>query len=132
MSTAAGEPTAVAAVRCRDDILQAMFWLRGEDPGARPEFGRLHRLLAVDADLLAAQLDKLVADGLLSRDGDLFTLTDDGAREGGRRFADEFGDLTKMAHGDCPPNCPHCEALRGDGCDHCVGADAGGPAQAGW
>lgn len=129
MRTAAGGPTAVAAVRCRDDILQAMFWLRGEDPGAHPAFGQLHRLLAVDVDLLAAQLDNLVADGLVRRDGDVFSLTDDGAREGGRRFADEFGDLTKMAHGDCPPNCPHCEALRGDGCDHCVGADAGG---AGW
>ena len=36
-----------------------------------------------------------------------YALTEEGAREGGRRFADEFKDLTKPGHGECGD--PDCE-----------------------
>jgi coproporphyrinogen III oxidase-like Fe-S oxidoreductase len=126
--TAATRPgEAMEALRCRDDILQAMFWLRGEDAGRGPDLATLGRLLVSDLDVVGAQLAILDADGLVRADGDHFHLTDAGVREGGRRFADEFADLTKAAHGDCPPNCPHCADLPRDACDHCAGSLLDGP-----
>lgn len=119
---------AVEALRCRDDILQAMFWLRGEDGGRGPDLATLGRLLVSDPDTVRAQLAILDADGLVRADGDHYHLTDTGVREGGRRFADEFADLTKAAHGDCPPNCPHCADLPRDACDHCAGSVLDGAA----
>lgn len=131
MTTAPDLGDAVAALRCRDDLLQAMYWLRGEDPGEGPDLATLDRLLLTDGELVRDQLRVLVADGLVVRRGDRFRLTDAGVREGGRRFADEFADLTRSAHGDCPPNCPHCADVPRDACDHCLGADPDGSSWAG-
>lgn len=122
---------ATAAIRCRDDILQAMYWLRGEDPSGDPDVSKLHRLLVTDRLLLETQLETLVGDGLVERCADRYRLSDSGVREGGRRFADEFGDLTRSAHGDCPPNCPHCADTPPDACEHCLGADPEGASWAG-
>ncbi len=122
---------ALAAIRCRDDVLQAMFWLRGEDPAGAPDVGKLHRLLVTELDLLRSQLVILAADGLVEQHGERYHLTDAGVREGGRRFADEFADLTRSAHGDCPPNCPHCAGIPRDACDHCLGAEPDGASWAG-
>ena len=36
-----------------------------------------------------------------------FRLTTAGVKEGGRRFADEFADVTKPGHFECAD--PHCE-----------------------
>ncbi|MGQ0607282.1 MAG: hypothetical protein ACT4OQ_02285 [Chloroflexota bacterium] len=122
---------ATAAIRCRDDILQAMYWLRGEDPTGDPDLPKLHRLLVTDLPTLETQLAILVGDGLVEQLDDRFRLTMAGAREGGRRFADEFGDLTRSAHGDCPPDCPHCAGIPRDACEHCLGAEPDGASWAG-
>lgn len=123
MTAIGARPESVAAIRCRDDILQAMYWLRGEDPTGDPTEKKLQILLVIAPDLVNRQLQTLVADGLVERVGDRLRLTAMGVKEGGRRFADEFGGLTKMAHGDCPPNCPHCADLPRDACEHCLGGD---------
>lgn len=127
MTTTTRATDAVEALRCRDDILQAMFWLRGEDAGRGPDLATLSRLLVSDPDTVRAQLSVLDADGLVRTDGDHYHLTDAGVREGGRRFADEFADLTRAAHAECPPNCPHCADLPRDACDHCAGSELAGP-----
>lgn len=131
MTQAPERDDVLAGIRCRDDILQSMYWLRGEDPSGDPDAAKLHRLLATEMDLLDAQLSILVADGLLGQHGTSYHLTEAGIREGGRRFADEFGDLTRSAHGDCPPNCPHCAGIPRDACEHCLGAEPGGGPWAG-
>lgn len=99
-----------ADVRLRDEILQAMYWMKGE--GLRTEVapGELVRLMGagMDPNRLEAAMESLARGGLLVPEaGGRFRLTDEGKREGGRRFADEFHGLTGQAHGEC--NDPDCD-----------------------
>ncbi len=112
--------SALAALRCRDDILQALFWLRGEGFAADADVDGVARLIGLDRTLVGPHLGGLVRDGYLEERAGRYRLSELGAREGGRRFADEFADLQLTAHGECPPDCPHCEAIERDGCTHCV------------
>ncbi len=97
----------------RDEILQAMFWLHGEGLADSVDPVEISRVLAADESVVFEQLGNLLADGYLERfQGHLhpsalpsFRLTDLGRREGGRRFKDEFGGLTRQAHGECAPGC---------------------------
>jgi hypothetical protein len=109
----------VAALRCRDDILQAMYWMRGEGFGEEADAGSLVSFLAVDEDLLREQLAILVEEGYLEESGGRYRLTELGVREGGRRFADEFAGLQNTAHGQCGPECPYCRDIPRDNCVHC-------------
>jgi coproporphyrinogen III oxidase-like Fe-S oxidoreductase len=109
----------MAALQCRDDILQVMYWMRGEELGEEVDEPQLSSFLAVDESLLREQLEILVEDGMLAESTGRFRLTEQGLREGGRRFHDEFADLQKTAHGECGPDCPYCRGIRGDDCPHC-------------
>lgn len=109
----------VAALRCRDDILQAMYWMRGEGFGEEADAGSLVSFLAVDEGLLREQLVILVEEGYLEEYGGRYRLSELGVREGGRRFADEFAGLQRTAHGQCGPDCPHCRDIPRDNCVHC-------------
>lgn len=111
---------AFAALRCRDDILQAMFWLRGEGFASEGDNESLARFLGVDAALVRDQLAALRRDGFVEQVDDRFFLSEVGVQEGGRRFADEFADLQLTAHGECPPDCPHCEGIDRASCSHCA------------
>ena len=99
-------PNSVAAT---DEILQVMYWLRGENiaPDVAPQ--ELARWVAVDAAQIESLLERLVVSKLLEYVPDRemrYRLTSAGAAEGGRRFADEFADLTKPGHYECAdPNC---------------------------
>ena len=110
----------VEALRCRDDILQAMYWMRGEGFGEDADAASLVSFLALDESLLREQLDILVEDGYLEESGGRYRLSDLGAKEGGRRFADEFSGLQDTAHGECGPECPHCQGISRDACVHCA------------
>src|SRR5215203_6208708 len=115
----------MTALRCRDDILQAMYWMRGEGFGEEADAGKLQSFLVVDEALLREQLKILVEEGNLEESGGRYRLSALGVKEGGRRFADEFTDLQHTAHGDCGPNCPHCQGIPRDACVHCA-PDGGG------
>lgn len=110
----------VDALRCRDDILQSMYWMRGEGFGDEANLTSLLSFLNVDEELLQSQLDVLVADGYLEEKAGWYSLTEIGAREGGWRFHDEIADLQKTAHGECGPDCPYCKGIRGEDCPHCA------------
>ena len=110
----------VSALRCRDDILQAMYWMRGEGFGEEADVGSLVSFLALDESLLCEQLDILIEEGYLEESGGRYRLTELGAKEGGRRFADEFSGLQSAAHGDCGPECPTCKGVPRDACVHCA------------
>ncbi len=98
-----------------------MYWLRGEGFGSDADAPGLARLIDVDTAMVGDQLTILEGQGSVERTGDRYRLSAAGLREGGRRFADEFSDLQLTAHGECAPDCPHCEGIeRGDGCTHCV------------
>jgi hypothetical protein len=95
----------VERLRIRDEVLQALYWMRSEGLGDAPAAAELARFLAVPAATLAAHLDRFVEDGFLERRGQGYALTTRGMEAGKRSFADEFADLTRPGHGECDEDC---------------------------
>lgn len=104
------------ALRLQDEALQILYWLRGEGLMADIGVADLKRFLDGTTEDLAAVLERLVEIGLVRRIGwdtvaaARYALTEDGVCEGGRRFADEFADMTKPGHGECGD--PECDCHR--------------------
>jgi hypothetical protein len=96
---------ALRALFWRDEILQVMYWIKGEGLGDTVDPVVLERFLGVDPSVSVEYLDRLVDEGLLTRSGSFYSLTDEGQALGGRVFADEFSELTRPAHGECGPDC---------------------------
>jgi hypothetical protein len=101
-------------LEAQDEVLQVMFWLRGEKLADDVSPADVARFTGASPDAAREVLGRLVERALVSvRHGDVdqrFALTADGIREGGRRFADEFADLTKPGHGECHD--PDCDCRR--------------------
>ena len=93
------------ALRVRDEVLQAMYWMRAEGLVEAPSAVELARFLAVPADTLTAYLERFTADGYLERARSGYRLTATGEDTGKRTFAEEFADLTRPGHGDCDEDC---------------------------
>ncbi len=89
----------------RSEILQVMYWLRGEGLGDVVDAALLERFLGVEADLGVGYLERLVLDGYLKRSGNGYVLSDVGLAEGKTEFAFSFADLTRPAHGECSADC---------------------------
>ena len=104
------------ALRARDEVLQVMFWMLGENIAHEVDAAYVARFLALPEGEIAAALGRLAAQRLVYRGGreGSFRLSEDGMREGGRRFHDEFRDLTKQPHGECMPGC-ECHRPEGEG-----------------
>ena len=97
---------ALRALYWRDEILEMMFWIKGEGLGDRIDPSILERFLGVDAAVGVQYLNRLVDEGLLSRTAEgLFELTEEGDRTGARLFVDSFAELTRPAHYECAPGC---------------------------
>src|SRR3954449_9300157 len=95
----------VEVLRIRDEVLQAMYWMRSEGISEAPSAEELSRFLAVPKDTLRVYLERYVDDGLLARSGASLTLTELGEQIGKRAFADEMADLTGATHGECDEDC---------------------------
>ncbi len=96
------------AVQAQDEILQVLYWMRGEKLGDEVPQGQLLRLLHVEEAELVAALGRLVARGLVeTTPTGCWRLTAGGDQEGGRRFREEFSPyLGKESHLSCTdPNC---------------------------
>jgi hypothetical protein len=93
------------ALRIRDEVLQALYWMRSEGLADAPETPELARFLAVRADTLTPYLQRFCEDGYLRRIGDGYALTEAGETAGKRTFAEEFADLTRPTHGECDEDC---------------------------
>ena len=93
------------ALRMRDEVLQAMYWMRSERIADSCSAVQLGRFLAVPADTLAVYLERFADDGLLERMGNGFALSASGEQAGRRAFAEEFADMTKPGHGECDDDC---------------------------
>ncbi len=98
----------------QDEVLQVMFWLRGEGLAADVNASDIARFTGGTESEVTRVLARLVERTLASvTRGDTeprFTLTPEGVREGGRRFADEFADITRPGHGECGD--PDCDCRR--------------------
>lgn len=92
-------------LRVRDEVLQAMYWMRSEGIGDAPAPAELARFLAVPADTLTVFLERFVADGHLDKAGDGYRLSTRGEEAGRRTFADEMSELTGSTHGQCDDDC---------------------------
>ena len=92
-------------LRIRDEVLQAMYWMRSEGLAQAPSGAELARFLAVPADTLRAYLERFVADGYLEAHAGGYRLTARGEESGRRTFAEEFADLTRPTHGECDEDC---------------------------
>ena len=97
-----------------DDVLQMMYWLRGEQLAVKVDVPTLERMSGLKPDQVQLALRALVSRGLIERtsiEEDVrYHLTEEGVREGGRRFADEFADITRPGHGECGD--PECDCHR--------------------
>lgn len=96
---------ALRALYWRSEILQVMYWLRGEGFGDQIDAGLIERFLGVEAAVGVRYLDRLVDDGYLTRAGDRYVLSETGEREGAFEFALSFSELTRPAHGECSADC---------------------------
>lgn len=89
----------------RSEILQVMFWLRGEGFGDLVDAELLQRFLGVEAGIGLRYLDRLVDDGYVVRVGDRYALSETGRQEGGLEFAMSFEEMMRPAHGECSADC---------------------------
>ncbi len=110
----------------RDEILQIMYWLRGEGLGEIIAPRDLVSFLQIDEASARGHLLEMQAEGYVvcpenASAGDHFTLTEFGIQEGQRLFAAEFAGLTAQGHGECNnPDCA-CHTLGPDACEHHLG-----------
>jgi hypothetical protein len=99
-----------------DEILQVMYWLRGEGLAQDVAAPDLTRWLGRAEREIAPLLERLAGAGFVQRVAMVpgaaprYCLTTLGRHEGGRRFADEFAELTRPGHGECGD--PNCECQR--------------------
>lgn len=89
----------------RSEILQVMYWLRGEGFGDLVDAPLIERFLGVEAHIGVTYLDRLVDDGDVTRDGEWYALSARGLEEGALEFASAFEALTRPSHGECSDDC---------------------------
>lgn len=92
----------------QDEILQVMYWMRGEGFGEKIPVADLRRFLDASDEILTANLSQLIEKNLVALDlQGKYELTESGVKEGGRRFADEFDGMLRQGHYEC--NDPDCD-----------------------
>jgi len=99
---------ALDALYWRAEILQALYWMRGEGLADAVAPASLASFLAAEPATVDRELRRLTEDGYLvgvDRGAVQYRLTDRGVAEGGRSFHDEFAAMTRPAHGECGPAC---------------------------
>ncbi len=96
---------ALRALYWRSEILQVMYWLRGEGLGDVVDPPLLERFLGVEAEVGVGYLDRLVVDGYLEQVPGGYVMSESGLAEGKTEFALSFADLTRPTHGECSPDC---------------------------
>ncbi len=96
---------ALQALYWRSEILQVMYWLKGEGLGEVVDAPLLERFLGVDAEVGMGYLDRLVVDGYLEPVSGGYVMSASGLAEGKTEFAISFSDLTRPTHGECSADC---------------------------
>lgn len=96
---------ALRALYWRSEILQVLYWLRGEGLGEVADAELMERFLGVEARIGVRYLRRLVAEGYLEEMDGGFRLSPLGLDEGKAEFASSFSALTRPAHGECSADC---------------------------
>jgi hydrogenase maturation protease len=102
----------IAELERRDEVLQLLYWMRGEGLGdvVRPD--DLVRFLDLPAADVGRLLNLMAEERFLETRSGGFALTAGGIEEGRRRFVEEFSPLLGQGHGEC--NDPECPCHLGD------------------
>ena len=114
------EKSPLRALFWKDEILQVLYWMKGEGLGKEVTAQQVVNLLNTNIDNLRFHLDKLSKEGFLDKKSNLYQLTEMGNKEAGRRFADAFSGLQKAGHGECGPDCEFCYGPDGVKLENCV------------
>ncbi len=117
-------PRALDELYWRAEILQVMYWMKGEGIAEDVTSTSLAAFLVDDSGRVDHHLERLADDGFVERIGassDVhaarYRLSPSGHAEGSRGFRDEFADLTRPAHGECHQDCRcHDPAHAGEPC----------------
>jgi len=96
---------ALAELGRRDEILELLFWMKGQNFADSLSVPDLERFLTHPGDEIAASLEKLAALGAVEREGERYRLTAEGLPEARRRFVDDFRDMLADGHGECNFSC---------------------------
>lgn len=102
-------------LKIRDEILEVLYWMRGEGLGDDVRPDDLRAFVGAAPEETLEHLEALAAQGLLERrpgaGGTAYRLTEEGGREAGRRFVESFAEMLGQGHGTaCAPGC-ECESL---------------------
>ena len=101
-----GQP-AVTALARRDEVLELLFWMKGQNFADALSTAELARFLTYPEEEIARALDSLERAGAVRREGSLYALTDGGLPEARRRFVDDFREMLAEGHGECNFSCGH-------------------------
>lgn len=91
----------------RDEVLEATYWMLGEGIEEAVAPADLRGFLEAPDGVVAETFADLDEKGLVRETPRGYVFTDRGEREAGRRFTDEFADITGFdaSHTDCGPDC---------------------------
>lgn len=111
----------VERLRCRDELLQILFWLSGEGFQSDMTADGICRFTEWSREEIERALDDAADAGLVEPlGGGRYDLSPQGRREGGRRFLDEFAHIrARDTHGGgcSDPDCD-CHSGAGAPCIH--------------
>ncbi|MEO6168061.1 MAG: hypothetical protein ABIO46_06500 [Chitinophagales bacterium] len=117
---------ALDALFWREEILQVLYWMEGEELAKSVPFRRLLVLLNTTSENLLIHLKKNMEAGLLEADASELNedtsvrLAAEGKKEAGNVFRSAFQGLQKAGHGECGPDCEFCyhEGQKLEDCIH--------------
>ena len=116
---------ALDALFWKEEILQVLYWMEGEELATAVPVSRLLALLNTSSDNLLVHLIKNEEAGLITRTTDelneagTVALTATGKKEAGFIFRNAFEGMQKAGHGECGPDCEFCY-LEGEKLEDCV------------
>ena len=107
MTASSDDPGEYDELFWRDEVLEATYWMLGEDIEEAVAPSDLRGFLDAPDEVVERTFADLDEGGFVRRTPRGYVFTDDGEREAKRRFADEFDDIQGFdaAHTDCGPDC---------------------------
>jgi len=113
-NTNSKDQAALDALFWKEEILQVLYWMHGEELAESVPLNRLVILLNTSAENLLAHIIKNEEAGLIKRNTDKLdqtvtvAMTAAGKKEAGLIFRNAFEGMQKAGHGECGPDCEFC------------------------
>lgn len=96
------ESAAVREIARRDEVLELLFWMKGQGFGEALSPQDLAGFLVYPEAEIVATLEALASRGAVERRAESrYALTEGGLPEARRRFVDDFREMLAEGHGEC-------------------------------